>query len=115
MKLVARSVQQLPSASTAGQCKITLGANKPVVDLSTLFSELSNTDNQQQGFLTRFYGSNENISILASSKSRMKKKTNSFFILKIFIILIFYLKKNIVFKVNHFQVYGFLLIYLLKD
>lgn len=38
LKLVARSVQQLPSAATAGQCKITLGANKPVVDLSSLFS-----------------------------------------------------------------------------
>ncbi len=37
LKLVARSVQQLPSAATAGQCKITLGANKPVVDLNTLF------------------------------------------------------------------------------
>jgi hypothetical protein len=37
LKLVARSVQQLPSAATAGQCKITLGTNKPVVDLNTLF------------------------------------------------------------------------------
>lgn len=37
LKLVARSIQQLPSAATAGQCKITLGANKPVVDLNTLF------------------------------------------------------------------------------
>lgn len=38
LKLVARSVQQVPSSATAGQCKITLGTNKPVVDISTLFS-----------------------------------------------------------------------------
>jgi hypothetical protein len=37
LKLVARAFQQPPSAATAGQCKITLGANKPVVDLNTLF------------------------------------------------------------------------------
>jgi len=61
----------LPSANTAGQCKVTLGANKPVVDLNTIFSELSTGDNNQQGLITRFYGSNENISILASSKSRI--------------------------------------------
>lgn len=71
LKLVARSVQQAPTAATAGQCKITLGANKPVVDLSTLFSELASGDsNQSQGLIARFYGSNENISILASSKSQ---------------------------------------------
>lgn len=33
--------------------------------------ELAAGDNNQQGLITRFYGSNENISILASSKSRM--------------------------------------------
>ncbi|CAF5029905.1 unnamed protein product, partial [Rotaria sp. Silwood1] len=72
LKLVARSFQQPSSASTAGQCKITLGANKPVVDLNTVFPELSNGEyNQQQGLTTRFYGSNENVSILASSKSRI--------------------------------------------
>lgn len=89
LKLVARPVQQMPSAATAGQCKITLGANKPVVDLGSLFSgkekiipknqqlfifsfvELAMGDNNQQGLITRFYGSNENISILTSSKSRI--------------------------------------------
>jgi hypothetical protein len=37
LKLVARPCQQPPSAATAGQCKVTLGANKPVADLNTLF------------------------------------------------------------------------------
>ncbi|CAF2420164.1 unnamed protein product [Rotaria sp. Silwood2] len=71
LKLVARSFQQPPSAATAGQCKITLGANKPVVDLNTVFPELSSGEyNQQQGLTTRFYGSDEYVSILASSKSQ---------------------------------------------
>ncbi|CAF1140201.1 unnamed protein product [Adineta steineri] len=68
LKLVARSFQQ---SSTGGQCKLTLGANKPVVDLNTVFPELSTAEsNSQQGLTIRFYGSNENISILASSKSQ---------------------------------------------
>ncbi|UJR27621.1 hypothetical protein I4U23_008902 [Adineta vaga] len=71
LKLVARSFQQATSTATGSQCKITLGANKPVVDMNTLFPELSSGDsNQQQGLTTRFYGSNESISILASSKSQ---------------------------------------------
>ncbi|CAF3434621.1 unnamed protein product [Rotaria sp. Silwood1] len=41
LKLVARSFQQPSSASTAVQCKITLGANKPVVDLNTVFPDES--------------------------------------------------------------------------
>ncbi|CAF2035963.1 unnamed protein product [Rotaria magnacalcarata] len=71
VKLVARSYQQPISATIAGQCKITLGANKPVTDLSRVFPELSTGDsNQQQGLTVRFYGSVENVSILASSKSQ---------------------------------------------
>ncbi|CAF0802521.1 unnamed protein product [Adineta ricciae] len=71
LKLVARSFQQVASSAAGSQCKITLGANKPVVDLNLLFPELSSGDsNQQQGLTTRFYGSNESISILASSKSQ---------------------------------------------
>jgi hypothetical protein len=38
-----------------------------------LSSELTAGDSNQQGLITRFYGSNENISILASSKSRRNK------------------------------------------
>ncbi|CAF0861236.1 unnamed protein product [Rotaria sordida] len=72
LKLVARSFQQpLSAAATGSQCKITLGANKPVVDLNTIFPDISSEENnQQQSLTTRFYGSNENISILASSKSQ---------------------------------------------
>jgi len=62
--------------------------------------------NQSQGLIARFYGSNENISILASSKSRKKK--NSFLIDKkrkfYFSIS---LQKNIVYKVRLSQVSGF--------
>lgn len=40
------------------------------------FVELASGDNNQQGLITRFYGFNENISILASSKSRMNYCSN---------------------------------------
>lgn len=42
MKLVAHAVQQAPSAANAGSCKITIGANKPVVDPGTIFPGLFN-------------------------------------------------------------------------
>ena len=55
LKLVARSVQQLPSAATAGQCKLTLGANKPVVDLSSLFSGTKKALPKPTSLFPRFF------------------------------------------------------------
>jgi len=70
LKLVARPLQQAPSPANAGSCKITIGANKPVVDPGIIFPELANGDSSQQGIAARYYGSHQNICILASSKSQ---------------------------------------------
>lgn len=79
---------------------MTIGSNKPVVDLNSLFPgkllpfenisfwtkhlsfsrvELTNTESsQQQGVIARFYGTNESVSILASSKSRTSVQRDKF-------------------------------------
>ena len=37
LKLVARGIQQVNSSNNTGRCKITIGTNRPVVDLNHLF------------------------------------------------------------------------------
>jgi hypothetical protein len=37
LKLVAYPAQQTTAPNNADQCKITIGANKPIVDLNSLF------------------------------------------------------------------------------